>query len=144
MFIRSFTLTIAITIPSSLIAFSPPSLATEAGFRAPTDSFLQTIVTQCGEEWGLAGAVATCIQEHDEKIGKELAAVYGDLLRRLNKKASTALRDSQRSWLKFQSSYCRAVKLSPEHEGPSIARLAEATCNLRTTVERKADLESMR
>jgi uncharacterized protein YecT (DUF1311 family) len=120
------------------------SLADAQNSKTTTDELkpaelADRLYTECGEQWLVRGAIATCVLEKEEAFGKQLEQVYKKALT-LAGTNDTLLRESQRSWLKYQESTCKLVEAQVRHEGPTIGRAAAAGCLLRMTLERLEEL----
>lgn len=130
----------AISVATAITVFWIPAVAApqERSEKLPTND---KVVQDCGEQWGSAGAMASCVMEKEKEFGSVLEAEYRSALKRV--KSSSALRDSQRQWLKYQESACAIARSQGAHEGPDFARLSYATCLLRTTLQRVGEIKGL-
>ena len=90
----------------------------------------------------MPGPIAACLFEKEEVFGNELQQVYNKALT-LAGTNNTLLRESQRSWLKYQESDCKLDEVWSSVEGPAYGRNAKAQCLLRTTLQRLQDLRGI-
>jgi uncharacterized protein YecT (DUF1311 family) len=97
------------------------------------------VYQECGERFGVPGAIAMCVLKKDKSYGDELEQVYKETLV-LSGANKTLLRDDQRSWLKYQETSCKLVEMQIKYEGPNIGRAAAAKCLLKMTLQRLAEL----
>jgi uncharacterized protein YecT (DUF1311 family) len=93
-------------------------------------------------EYGFPGAIAGCLLEKDKEYGKELDQAYRKALT-LAETNKPLLRESQRSWLKYQESTCKLYEVLMTFEGPGIARRSAAGCLLGMTLQRLEELRWM-
>lgn len=70
------------------------------------DDLFHKLYEECGEQEGIPGAIAVCVLEKEKAFGKELEQVYKKALA-LAGANDTLLRESQKSWLKYQGSACK-------------------------------------
>jgi uncharacterized protein YecT (DUF1311 family) len=129
--------TIALTL--AMISAASAQQTTQPSGPVTADELTDRLHQECGEQWGVPGAIAKCVLEKDEAFGKELEQVYKKALT-LAGTNNTLLRENQRSWLKYQESSCKLVEAQVRHEGPNIGRAAAARCLLRMTLERLKEL----
>jgi uncharacterized protein YecT (DUF1311 family) len=105
------------------------------------DELFQKLYQECEQE-GMPGVIAACLFEKEEVFGKELQQVYNKALA-LAGTNNTLLRESQRSWLKYQESDCKLDEVWSSVEGTGYGRNAKAQCLLRTTLQRLQDLRGI-
>jgi uncharacterized protein YecT (DUF1311 family) len=105
------------------------------------DELFQKLYQEC-EELGMPGVIAGCLFEKEEVFGKELQQVYNKALA-LAGTNNTLLRESQRSWLKYQESDCKLDEVWSSVEGAGYGHNAKAQCLLRTTLQRLQDLRGI-
>jgi len=94
-------------------------LATGAAYATDElkpDELADKLFEECGEQELQPGPIATCLFEKEEAFGKELEQVYKKALT-LTGKNNTLLRESQRSWLKYQESDCGLTKYGRAWKG---------------------------
>jgi uncharacterized protein YecT (DUF1311 family) len=106
------------------------------------DELFQKLYQECKEQNAIPGPIAACLFEKEEVFGKELQQVYNKALA-LAGTNNTLLRESQRSWLKYQESDCKLDEVWSSVEGPGYGRNAKAQCLLRTTLQRLQDLREI-
>jgi uncharacterized protein YecT (DUF1311 family) len=80
--------------------------------------------------------------EKEQEYGKELDQAYRKALT-LAGTNKPLLRESQRSWLKYQEGTCKLHEVLMTSEGTGIARLSAAGCLLTLTLERLEELRWM-
>lgn len=88
---------------------------TSAGFPTGTTSAepaVEEIHRRCGEQWGVPGAIASCLLEEERRYGIELERAYRELINEQGDAHAAVLRESQRAWLKYQENNCRFYELS--------------------------------
>jgi uncharacterized protein YecT (DUF1311 family) len=93
-------------------------------------------------QWGSWGAIAGCLLEKDKEYGKELDQAYRKALT-LAGTNKPLLRESQRSWHKYQESTCKLYEALMTFEGQGVARLSAAGCLLPLTLQRLGELRWM-
>lgn len=146
MFARPYSLTApAVLFPLRLVLHVVCALiGALAANAADLEAKLDAIHEACGEEYGFPGAIALCLQKKDAEYGDELTRVYEHHKSTFAGVRRTLLIDSQRAWLKYQSSTCQLLRLSLESEGAGIAQAGAARCALRATMDRLRELEELR
>jgi uncharacterized protein YecT (DUF1311 family) len=107
--------------------------------RLKPSELAEKLYRECGERWGAPGAIAGCLLEQEKAFGNELAQVYKKALTVVATNAPL-LRETQRSWLKYQGATCKFHELYARKEGSGIARALEARCLLLTTLQRLEEL----
>ena len=103
----------------------------------------EQLYAQCGERWGFPGAIAECLLEKEREFGKQLDQFYRQAIVAAGSNAPL-LRESQRSWLKYQESNCKFHEKRWSEEGRGIARALSARCLLLTTLQRLEELKNLR
>ena len=106
------------------------------------DDLFHKLWEECGEQEGIPGAIAVCVLEKEKVFGKELEQVYKKALA-LAGANDTLLRESQRSWLKYQESTCKMHEILSSREGTVYGRSAKASCLLSTTLDRLWELRQI-
>src|SRR5262249_31021645 len=91
----------AVLLTSSANAQTPAATS-----ELKAQELAERLYTECGEQWGFPGAIATCVQEKEKAFGKELDQVYKKALT-LAGTNKPLLRENQRNWLKYQESTCK-------------------------------------
>src|SRR5262249_9914024 len=91
---------------------------------------------------GFHGAIGGCLLEKDKEHGKELDQAYRKALT-LAGTNKPLLRESQRSWLKYQESTCKLNEVLTTSEGEGVARLSVGGCLLGMTLQRLEELRWM-
>jgi uncharacterized protein YecT (DUF1311 family) len=79
----------------------------------------QQIRDDCGDQWGVPGAIASCMLDKEKEYGLELEQVYKRLLKG-EANIVAALRESQRSWLEYQKHNCKLEELGRRQGGPGL------------------------
>jgi len=93
-------------------------------------------------QWGIPGPIAGCLLEKDKEYGKELDQAYRKALA-LAGTNKALLRESQRSWHKYQESTCKLYEVLATSEGEGVARLSLGGCLLPLTLQRLEELRWM-
>jgi len=106
------------------------------------DDLFHKLWEECGEQEGIPGAIAVCVLEKEKVFGKELEQVYKKALA-LAGANDTLLRESQRSWLKYQESACKLDEALGSLEGNVYGRAVKAGCLLSTTLKRLQELREI-
>ena len=90
------------------------------------------------------GAIALCLAEVEEVVGKDLASAYDLLLQQALPAQRNALRESQRAWLKYQATFCDFEHDlgSSARDGSWVGGLAKSRCLLRTTLQRLKEIQA--
>ena len=101
------------------------------------------IVALCQSQANNVGSYAYCTRDAEEQLGKKLAAIYKERLRRSPPSRQKSLRKSQSTWVKYQKNHCDYVRQIGSLEGEMFANSFEASCLLGTTAERICELESL-
>ena len=127
---------------TSIAALFLATGAAHATDELKPDELAHKLYQECGEQELIPGAIAGCVLEKEEAFGKELEQVYKKALT-LAGKNNTLLRESQRSWLKYQESDCKLDEVWSSVEGAVYGRSAKAQCLLRTTLQRLHDLREI-
>ena len=109
--------------------------AAQATDELEPDELFQKLYQECKEQYAMPTPIAGCLLEKEEAFGKELEQVYKKALT-LAGKNDSLLRESQRSWLKYQESDCKLDEVWSSVEGPGYGRNAKAQCLLITTLRR--------
>src|SRR5215471_13161046 len=81
---------------------------------------------ECTEQGMFPGSIGGCLLEKEEVFGKELEQVYKKALM-LAGKNDTLLRESQRSWLKYQENDCKLYEILSKQESKGYGRQAKAS-----------------
>jgi uncharacterized protein YecT (DUF1311 family) len=106
------------------------------------DELAHKLYAECKEQGLFLGAVGGCLLEKEEAFGKELEQVYKKALM-LAGKNDTLLRESQRSWLKYQENFCKLHEVLSRQEGFGYGRQAKGACLLYTTLQRLWELREI-
>jgi uncharacterized protein YecT (DUF1311 family) len=104
---------------------------------------VEDIHRQCGEEYADPIAVAKCLTAEEKDYGKRLAATYQKVVELQTPDAKQVLIEAQRSWLKYQEKNCEFHERVLSFEGSENGKAAAALCELRTTMQRLAELEAL-
>src|SRR6516165_5731346 len=113
------------TTPKLMIALAL-FLATGTAHAADelnSDELAHKLYKECREQGLFPGAIGGCLLEKEAAFGKELEQVYKKALM-LAGKNDTLLRESQRSWLKYQESSCKLNEVLSRQEGNGYGRQA--------------------
>jgi uncharacterized protein YecT (DUF1311 family) len=102
----------------------------------------QKLYQGCEEQDVMPGPIAACLFEKEEAFGRELEQVYNKAVA-LAGTNNTLLRESQRSWLKYQESDCKLHEVWSSVEGSVYGRNAKAQCLLTMTLQRLQDLRQI-
>jgi uncharacterized protein YecT (DUF1311 family) len=106
------------------------------------EQLAQKLHDECVEREGIHGAIGGCLLDKEKEYGKEVDQTYRKALT-LAGTNKPLLRESQRSWLKYQESTCKLHEVVMTVEGRAIARLSLAGCLLETTLVRLQELRWM-
>jgi uncharacterized protein YecT (DUF1311 family) len=136
---------LAFRISISVLAIVAPKVTDASAEPAGATEAYKTIYERCGEKWGFPGGIAACLTDEEQVAGMRLGHAYDNALRILAPKPRAALRESQRSWLKYQENYCAILESLPSitREGPTFGKLAKAGCLLRTTLTRLDEVDAL-
>jgi len=110
--------------------------------RVKPNELTEVSYQECGDRWGFAGPIADCLLEKEKAFGSHLEQVYRKALT-VDTTSAPLLRESQRSWLKFQEITCKFQKVYARKEGPGVARALAARCLLLTTLQRLEELQRL-
>ena len=128
-----------------LFIYSGTQLNGQPAQRASPADVARLAYEQCGEQWGVPGAIANCLLAEEERIGRLLASIYEKAMKSLSQAPQNLLRESQKGWLIYQSKYCGLIQDLPSivREGSGFGKLSRAECMLSTTLQRFDELERL-
>ena len=123
-------------LAAALLAISP-------GAHVLAADSVEDIHRQCGEEYADPIAVAQCLRAEEKDYGKRLAIAYEKVVELQTPDAKQVLIEAQRSWLIYQEKNCEFHERALSFEGSENGKAAAALCELRTTMQRLAELEAL-
>lgn len=123
-------------LAAALLAFGPCP-------HALAEDTVADIHRQCGEEYADPIAVAKCLTAEEQDYGKRLANAYKKVVELQTPNAKQVLVEAQRAWLKYQEKNCEFHQRVLSFEGSENGKAAAALCELRTTMQRLAELEAL-
>jgi len=126
---------------SVLAVLSIFSLAFTSAIASDVETEFEKITNICIPPNGrFSYEAAACYAKYDNEIGHELQRVY-DRLRDILGSKDGMLREAQKAWLKFQEKNCAFVEEFHVSESRGWAAVNRSQCLLRTTLDRKFELE---
>ena len=123
-------------LAAALLAISPCADALGA-------DTVEDIHRQCGEEYADPIAVAKCLRAEEKDYGKRLATTYQRVVELQTPDAKQVLVEAQRAWLEYQEKDCKFHERVLSFEASENGKAAAALCELRTTMQRLAELEAL-
>jgi uncharacterized protein YecT (DUF1311 family) len=129
----SFHSTVGVAVGLAASMWLSGQIKAEERESPNASAVVEQIYRQCGERWGVPGAIAECLLEKEREFGKQLDQFYRQAIVAAGNNAAL-LRESQRNWLKYQDSNCRYHEKRLLEEGPGVARLSYARCLRRVLI----------
>lgn len=135
---------LAIGLALPVLFFGPT--ATEAQVLNCAREIVETESERCGQETregaGTTAAFANCIRNSEATVAEQLRRAYRYRVGRSSRLMRDALRETQRSWLRFRKTNCDYEEMIGELEGPSFGRAYRASCMLLSTAIRICQIEA--
>lgn len=138
---RQITRILSVMLTSISFAAAPVqhSFALTLDDTSTTESTLKKLHENCSKA-GFLAAIASCLLDEEKRFGVELERTYKDALKAAGNTAHL-LRQSQRDWLKYQTSACHFAQERIIREGLGPSRLSYSMCLIETTLNRLKTLK---
>lgn len=109
---------------------------------AELPSAYEEVMARCGP-FEMASVIAGCVLELERQIGGKLEVAYRRLRQCLKSSDEKLLVSSQKGWLGYQDASCKLAEIVSRPEGPGVAGLRQAQCLVKTTLQRRSELQDL-